>query len=264
MNLARVLYDNPLKQSGVTVAYSGTETEGFNKENAYDYKDYSTFAPQVSTTTNLDFTLATQVDIDSWGIFCQKTSNSGTFTIRLYYESSPSTYTLLDTVTSCDGKLEFNTFSSVTVAASRNIRIQFELGIGPFYVRQIMVGEYLEMESGRGGQYVGVNPPLLTQGIIQTNNVSENGAILGTNRKRDAVRSNIQLEYLTESWVRNSWEPFALHASYGRGFFYQWAPTDYSSEVVYCVADKVNAPKNMAPTPLMSVNMPMLCRQPDP
>ena len=259
-NQSRVLYDNAFKDSGVTISYSGTETDRFNKESAYDYKDFSTFQPQVSATTNLDIDLATGRTIDAWGIFIEKTDNSGTFTIDLQYESSPSVFTTLDTVTSADGKLEFNTFTSQAVASSRSIRFRFTLGTGPFYVRQLMVGEYLEFERG---QYAGINPPTLTQGVIQTNNLSENGAILGTNRKRDKVMANINLEHLTESWVRNTWEPFQLHASYGRGFFYQWNPTEYSSETVYSVAEKITPPKNMGITPLMSVNMPIICRQAD-
>ena len=200
----------------------------------------------------LDIALTTGRTIDAWGVYVEKTGNSGTFTIDLQYESSPSVYTTLDTITSSDGKLELNTFTSQAVSASRDIRLSFNCGTGPFYIRQIMIGEIMTFERG---QYSGINPPTLTQGIVQTNNLSENGAILGTNRKRDKVMTNVNLEHLTESWVRNTWEPFQLHASYGRGFFYQWNPSDYSSEVVYAIADKVNAPKNMGITPLMQVAM---------
>ena len=259
-NQGKVLYDNAFKDSGVTITYSGTETDGFNKENLYDYKDFSTFAPEVSTTTTLDIDLTTGRTIDAWGVFVEKTDNSGTFTINLQYESSPSVFTTLDTITSSDGKLELNEFSSQAISSGRAIRLEFILGTGPFYIRQIMIGEIMEFEQG---QYAGINPPTLTQGIIQTNNVSENGSILGTNRKRDKVSANIKLEYLTESWVRSTWEPFQLHASYGRGLFYQWAPTDFPSEIVYCVAEKITPAKNMSPTPFMSVTMPLLCRQAD-
>jgi hypothetical protein len=259
-NLSRVLYDNPIATASA-VSYSGTETDGFNKENAYDYKDFSLFRPEVNATTTLDFTIATGQTLNAWGVFNARTSGSGTFIMSLYYESSPSTFTFLSSGAVVNGVLFFKTFSSVTLVSGRKIRVEFEIGAGPFDVRQIMVGSYMDMERG---QYVGVNPQELTQGIIQSNNISENGAILGTNIKRVDVKSSIDLQYCTESWVRSDWEPFAVHASKGRGFFYKWNPTEYDGESVYCVASKINPPKNTSPTPLMSVSMPLICRQPDP
>ncbi|GAG23597.1 unnamed protein product, partial [marine sediment metagenome] len=151
-------------------------------------------------------------------------------------------------------------FSAVTVLGTRKIRLEFISDSTQYEIKQIFVGPKMEMERG---QYVGVNPQTLTQGIIQTNNISENGSILGTNIKRVDVKSSIDLTYLTEAWVRSTWEAFAVHASKGRSFFYQWNPDEYPLEVVFCVASKINAPKNISPTPLMSVSMPLVCRQAD-
>jgi len=215
----------------------------------------------VSATTDLDFTMPANTDIDSIGIYMQRTGNSGTCTIELYYETAPATYTLLKTISAADGKLTLETFTGVTVSSGNDIKIRFILGTGPFYVRQIMVGKRTTMEQGH---YVGVNPPTLSQGFIQTNNLSENGAILGSNVKRIDVKSKLSLNHLTETWVRSTWDPFAIHAAKGRGFFYQWNPTEYSNEVVYCVASKVGTPSNIQPTPLMAVDMDLICRQPDP
>jgi hypothetical protein len=261
MNYPRVLYDNILKSTGVTVAYGGTETSGFNKESAYDYKDFSTFQPQVNATTNLEFTMGATQQVNCWGFFAERTGNSGTFTAILYYESSPASYTTLDTITSADGKLVMNNFSQVAVLTGRVLGVQFVCGTGPFRVRQVMAGIETNMEQGH---YVGVSPPTLSQGIVQTNNLSENGSILGSNVKRIDVKNKLSLKHVTETWVRDDWNPFAIHASKGRGFFYKWNPVEYDEEVVYCVASKVDAPKNISPTPLMSVGMDLICRQPDP
>lgn len=259
-NLSKVLYENAYTQTGVTVAYSGTELDGFNKENAIDYKDFSTFQPEVSATTDLDVTVAATRDIDCWSFFNQKTGSSGTFTMTLYYESAPSVFTQLDQVTLADGNLELREFSSVEVVSGRRIRVTFTTGANPFYVRQLMIGEVMEMERG---QYSGVNPQTLVQGIVQSNNISENGSILGTNVKRIDVKSQIDLMYCTESWIRTTWNTFSNHCAVGRSFFYAWNPSQYPDEVVFCVASKINAPKNITPTPLMSVSMPIICRQPD-
>jgi len=260
-NLSRVLYDNAFYDDGATVSYTGTEIDGFNHANVYDYKDFSLFQPEASAVTAIDITLTNARDIDCWCFYNTKSGGTGLYSVNLYYETSPSTFTSLDTTAAVDGSLTFRTFTSVTVAAGMRIRIEFNMGAGPHYMKQLMVGEFMEMERG---QYAGVNPPRLTQGIVQSNNISENGAILGTSVKRVDVKSSIDLMYLTETWVRDTWDPFALHASKGRGFFYKWNPTEYGTESVYCVASKINPPKNITPTPLMSVSMPIICRQPDP
>lgn len=258
-NISEILYKS-LIHNASSVTYSGTETSGFEKENLYDYLDFSAFRPQVSATTNLDFTLSEAIPIDRWGIFAKKITSNGSCTVRLYYESSPSTYTLLDTVTDANGSLEVNSFTNTATTVGRNIRIQFEMGAGPYEFRQIMVGPVFQLERG---QYAGVNPPTLKQGVVQTNSISVNGALIGSTVKREKVTTRIEQEFLTESWARGAWEPFAGHCTKGRGFFYQWNPAQYPSEVVYCMAQKVDAPENISPTPLMRAGLTAICRQPD-
>lgn len=258
-NLSRVLYENNLVENVASVSYSGTEIDGFNKENLYDYKDFSTFKPQVSATTTMDFTLNGNATINSIGVYVAKVGAGG-LDLNLYYESSPSTYTLLEAMTNIDGELSFNEFSQVTVSSGRKIRLEFVSSSSQYEIRQIFVGPIMTLQRG---QYVGVNPQTLIQGIIQSNNISENGAILGTNVKRVAVNSSIDLQYCTEAWIRLDWDLFVQRASVGKSFFYQWNPTDYPLEVVFCVASKINPPKNTSPTPLMSVSMPIICRQAD-
>ncbi len=258
-NQSDVLHENNLAGGVTSVSYSGTEIDGFNKENLYDYKDFSTFKPQVSATTTMDFTLSGNQTIDTICVFAAKVGDTG-LDINLYYESSPSTYTLLEALTDVDGDLSWDEFNQVTVSSGRKIRLEFISDATQYEIRQIFVGPRTTFERG---QWVGVNPPTLTQGIVQSNNISENGAILGTNVKRVDVKSSIDLQYCTPSWVRNTWETFSLHASKGRSFFYSWSPDEYPDDVVFCVASKINPPKNTSPTPLMSVSMPLICRQPD-
>lgn len=260
-NLSRVLYFNYLKASLATIAYSGTETDGFNYQNCLDGKDFSTFQPESNATTNLDFTMTGAATLNTLGVFVEKTGASGAFVINLYGETSPGVFTLLDVITdSADGKLELSIFANSSISAGRKIRLQFTTGAGTYKIRNIMAGLLTEFERG---QYAGVNPTTLTQGIVQSNNISENGSILGTNVKRVDVKTSINLQYCTESWVRGTWENFAAYAAKGQSFYYQWNPSEYPDEVVFCVASKIIAPKNTTPTPLMSVSMPLICRQAD-
>ena len=258
-NQSRVLYETNLVEGVSSVAYSGTEISGFEKENAYDYLDFSTFKPQVSATTNLDFTLNADKQISSIGMFIKKVGGSG-LNIILKYESSPSTYTTLGTYNDVDGDLTFNTFGQVTVSSGRKIRLEITSDATQYEIRQIIVGPYLEFQRG---QYVGVNPPTMIQGRVLNNSISVNGALIGSTVKREKVTTRIEQEFLTESWARSSWEAFSSRASSGKGFFYQWNPSQYPSEVVYCMAQKVDAPENISPTPLMRAGLTAICRQPD-
>lgn len=258
-NQSEILYKS-LIHNASNVTYSGTETEGFEKENLTDYLDFSTFRPEVSVVTSLDFTVSEALTINRWSLFIKKEAHLGFLNIRLYYESSPSTYTLLDTVTFASGILETRTFTDTAVAVGRNIRIEFDMGSDTYDIRQIMVGPVFQLERG---QYAGVNPPTLRQGVVMNNSISVNGALLGSSVKREKVTTRIDQEFLTESWERGAWEPFAIHASRGRGFFYQWNPTEYPDEVVYCMATKVDTPENISPTPLMKAGLTAICRQPD-
>lgn len=258
-NQSVVLYENNLTEGVSSVAYSGTEISGFEKENAYDYLDFSTFKPQVSATTNLDFTMGGSQTINSIGMFIKKVGGSG-LNIVLQYESSPSTYTTLGTYNDVDGDLTFNTFGQVTVSSGRKIRLEITSDATQYEIRQLFVGPRLLFQRG---QYVGVNPPTMRQGTILNNSISVNGALIGSTVKREKITTRIEQEFLTESWARANWEQFSERASKGKGFFYQWNPTDYPDEVVYCMAQKVDAPENISPTPLMRAGLTAICRQPD-
>jgi hypothetical protein len=111
------------------------------------------------------------------------------------------------------------------------------------------------MEMQRG-QWVTATPPTLTQGIKVTNNISVNGSFLGRSIKRLERKGKIDLEHLTEAFVRDTWEPFAKHAA-TKPFIFKWSDNSaYSSEIGYCFAENIVAPRN-AGNSFMSVEMPM-------
>jgi hypothetical protein len=245
-NLARVLYNNVLRDA-TTVTYSGTETSGFEKENAKDFLDWTLFRTS-SGNTDLDYTVGANTDIDSFSIYTKTHTTANT--IALKYESSPSTFTTLQTYTATSGKLTMDSFSSVTVSSGRKIRVSFTGG--SVDVRQLWVGEYMEMQRG---QWADATSPVLNQGIKVTNSISVNGSFLGRSIKRTERSGKIMLEHLTQDWVRNTWEPFTAHAS-KRPFVYKWSPTSYPNEIGFCFAEKIVAPKNAANS-FMAVEMPI-------
>jgi len=88
-----------------------------------------------------------------------------------------------------------------------------------------------------------------------TNNIGANGSVLGRSIKRLERQGKIQLENLTATWVRDSWEPFATHAC-RYPFFFQWNSRDYSSEVAFAFAEQIEPPKHTA-NGYLAVEMPI-------
>ena len=247
-NLSKVLYSNVLRDA-TTVAYSGSETSGFEKENATDYFDWTLFRTS-SGTTNLDFTVGSDTDLDSVSVYTKTVS--GTNSITLQYESSPSVFTTLKTYSAVSGILTFDTFSGITVSSGRKIRFSI-VSATSIDIRQLWAGEYMEFQRG---QWATATPPTLTQGIKVSNNISVNGSFLGRSIKRVERSGKIMLEHLTQDWVRDTWEPFADHCTRSP-FIYLWSDnTAYSAEVGYCFAENIVAPKN-AGNSFMSVEMPL-------
>ena len=230
----KFLYDNVLR--GITPSWSGTTVSGKGPTNATDWFDWSFFEADAG---DLDFVMTSDTDIDAGCIFTA--TNTSSTTIALKYESGVSSFTTLQTWTATSGKLSLNEFSGVTVSSGRRIRLSFSGG--DINVRQLVVGEVLEAEQG---QYDNMTYPTLTGGVKTSNVVSVNGSILGRSIKRLERKGELNLEYLTASWYRANWEPFAQHAS-RFPFIYQPNPTGQPTEVAFsAVEGGVRSPKNMA------------------
>lgn len=230
----KFLWSNVLR--GITPTFSGTTVSGKGPANATDWHDWSFFTADAG---NLDFVMTSDTDIDAVSIFTRTHSTSNT--IALKYESGVSSFTTLHTYTATSGKLTLDEFTGVTVSSGRRIRLSFTGG--DVDVRQIVVGEVLEAEQG---QYDDMTYPTLTGGVKTSNVVSVNGSIIGRSIKRLERRGNLNLEFLSASWYRTNWEPFAQHAS-RYPFIYQPNPSGRPTEVAFsAVEGGVPSPSNMA------------------
>lgn len=230
----KFLWNNVLR--GITPSFSGTTVSGKAPANATDWFDWSYFTADAG---DLDYTVGADTDIDAASIFTATHSTSTT--ISLKYESGVSSFTTLKTWTATSGKLTLDEFTGVTVSSGR--RIRFSFSGGDINVRQLVVGEVLEAEQG---QYSDMTYPSLTGGVKTSNVVSVNGSIIGRSIKRLERRGNLNLEFLSASWYRTNWEPFAQHAS-RYPFIYQPNPTGQPTEVAFsAVEGGVPSPSNMA------------------
>lgn len=226
----RFLYSTLLRN--ITPTFSGTTLSGMPPISATDLMDWSYFR---ANTGNLDFVMTADTDIDAVAIYCRTAAGSNS--IVLQYESAPSTFTTLATFSSPSASMALTAFTGVTVLTGRKIRFAITAAT-TIDIRQLMVGEAVTAERG---DWAGVSPPKFLSGVKVTNNIGANGSILGRSIKRVERTGKIKLEYLTDSWVRATWEPFARYfAKYP--FFYQWDPTGHASDIALCYAEAVKPP----------------------
>jgi hypothetical protein len=245
--LPKFLYNNVLR--GITPSWSGTTVSGSPPANSIDWRDFSYFQ---ADTGNLDFTMTTDTDIDTVSAYVATFTGTGTETIVLQYESSPSTYTTLQTINPAGGKLTFDEFTGVTVSSGRKIRFVITAGTGSLLLRQLVVGEVMEAERG---QWASATNPNFYQGIQVTNTISQNGSLLGRSIKRLERNGKIQLDHLSAAWVRSTWEPFSQHmARYP--FVYSWNPRDYPTEIAWAFSQGIKAPSHTQ-NGLLSVDVPV-------
>lgn len=247
MNLGDVLWDNVLRDA--TPVESAAAASGFEVINATDWRDFTLYRPQASAYFTVTLPADRVVDTCCWFVGTAFAGSS----ITLSYESSVGVFTTLATLSTATTGLKYTTFNAVTVLATRKIKVQFNSNTGAaVYLKQITVGQRMVLPIG---EWADKTPHALNSGYVVENVISMNGSIIARNLRRVEKSGAINLEYLTESWVRAYWEPFTAHAA-RYAFLYRWNPTDYSSDIIFAVADQINPPANMMPPPLMKVSMP--------
>lgn len=244
MAIGRVLYSNVLR--GITPTFSGTTIAAKPPASAIDWQDFTYFT---SNTGNLDYTVSADTDIDAVAIYVRTVAGSNS--IELQYESSPSTFTSLKTFSAPSGTLDYEEFSGVTVSSGRKIRFVITAAT-TMDIRQLVVGEKLEFQQGA---WATVTPPIFTQGVKVTNTIGQNGSVLGRSIKRLERSGKIQLDHITDAWVRASWEPFTQHAA-RYPFIWVWDYTGHPNDVGFAYAEKIEAAQH-ASAGYLSASMPI-------
>jgi hypothetical protein len=252
MTTGRILYDSRFRDAGVVLSYEAAEVEGFEKENAVDWRDFSLF--RLATGGNFfDATLAADGDIDTFCYYIKKPVN-GDYTFKLFYESAPAVFTELTEIdTAIDPLIGMKTFDKVTVLAGRRIVVPFIDVVATEDVRQLTVGVRLDFPIG---QHQGIRPPNLRGEFVQSNNISVNGSFIGRDKVRGNIRGEIALEFLNPTtFVRDQWLDLMEHAE-RFAYFYAWDLDTYPDEVVFSWALSTPRPINSGPANKMSVSLP--------
>jgi hypothetical protein len=250
MVAAQVLWDSLMYRYRASLAYSGTAPDGFAAINAVDWRDFSIFTTSAGVTyLKVQCLAAEQIDT---AVAWAPSGGVGASTLTLEWSADDVTYTTIGVIpVATDGTITWYDFTSVTVPLNGWIRFAFT-AVSSW--RLLSVGKRLLFPIG---QWSGLNPLTLYQGIVRENVIAVNGSILGSNMRRTQKQATISLQYLDPAWVRATWNPFAIHAG-KRPFWYRWDPIGHPTEIAFASASDINAPTNDRPPPKMKVDLPIV------
>jgi hypothetical protein len=245
-----------MRYTDAFVDYQGTtEDPKYPLVNALDWRDWTLFRVKQGTT-DVVFSLPSEHTDNCFCWFFKELAATDTgFTVRLYKETSPGVFSpVMDAFDPYLAPIGMATFADTTLQAGKLYLIRFVVPTGKsLYVRQLAIGSYMSPETG---QNVGVAPPSLQQNWKTTNALSVNGSLIGRNLIRLVKEYEINLEWLSPSFITNQWKPFCTHAL-KYPFFFRWNPASYPADCMFASAKTVEAPTVSKPGRL-NAKMPVV------
>lgn len=218
-------YNNLFTASGVTVTASG-ETTDYEKENAYDWKQYDWWKHTITGISWLRASFTAAQDADYMAIYGHNLHDVGGSVKPQYSTDGGSSWNDADTAVSpTDGNAIFFSFTSVSAA---DWRAYIVTTTGSAVIAGVMIGEALTLDRD---VTAGFSPPTLSPDIESKTAVSEMGVNLGVSNIRTGVSGNIPLTNISASWVRSSLAPLIEHLNNGYPCVFAWDYTNYSDEV---------------------------------
>lgn len=129
-----------------------------------------------------------------------------------------------------------------SIRSARFLRLTFTGAAAP-RIAVVYVGLSLAMEM----QIVDPFAPIsMARETIKKTSLSRGGQFLGQAVRSNGVTGNPSFKYLTTSWVRASFMPFARSAAQGFPYFWAWNPLSYPQDVGYVWSDKDIVPQYSA------------------
>jgi hypothetical protein len=254
MTIPRILYDNRSRDPGRVLQYSGSVVPGFEPENAFDWKDFTSF--RASNLTNFDTVLDADGDVDCFCWYVHEPIDR--LIIDCQWEDGFNNFVTLAVAAIGTGfpdpLIGMKTFPKVTIPAGRKLRYTFSALSVQEDVRQLAAGVRLDSPIG---QHQGIRPPNLAGEFIQSNVESVGGSFIGRDKIRQQISSEIELEFLDpQIFVRDLWVPLLEHAE-RYAFFYAWDLDGHPQEIVYAWSRGNPRPLNTGPAGKMSVSLPI-------
>jgi hypothetical protein len=141
-------------------------------------------------------------------------------------------------------------FAAQTYSA---VRLKLYSGSAAPEAAVVYVGKLLVMQRRL---YVGHTPITLNRSVQVVSGQSESGNYLGRIVTGSSLSTSASFTFLTPSWYRDNFEPFAK-ASETVPFFWAWRPLQYPSETGFAWRTGDISPSNQLPNGMMQVDFEM-------
>lgn len=256
--LPRVLYERLIRPDNVTVS-GATLVEGFNPEHAVDLQDFTLWRVEPSTPGGvvvIEAVVPVSRVIDTACLWLANDSSTSIGLIQAFAETTPGAFSQVGLNLSADRDTPQMTrggLGPVTVIAGGRVRFVFGAVSASFDVRQIGIGRAFEPPLGQRG---GLNPPTLPQGVVRTVSIARDGSFIASSVKRVTRQHSLELEYMTEAFVRDELVPLAEHMQ-TNAFWYAWDYDRFPDEIAFSICEDVVPITNMDRAPYMMVTYPL-------
>jgi len=234
MSKVRIGYDNHLENLQSYVMTSGTEDASNLFANCIDNNIYDWFGVTSTAGAIIDVTFASNVSASYVGLY----RGVGITKVTIYYRSPDDTSWI-------EAGHKFTTgtqpiYFDFSKASSSKWRFEFT-ATTTITIADLRLGEYLTSEQG---VYIGYSSPYLSRRVDYKTNKSDSGLPVGRSIKSQGYRNTLNLEFMTDSWVRSDLLPFIKHAEQ-KPFYMVWNVSEYPDEVAYSVTDgNIAAPRH--------------------
>jgi hypothetical protein len=243
-------FDNVFLQAGATVSTS-SEAVGFEKENAYDNRQYDWWKPTSTGAHWLKSALAAPYSCSYgavWGHNLHEVGGSFKF------QHSPDNSNWTDahaSVAPTDGRVQVVVFAAVS---RQYWRVLVTTTTGASIIAGVQIGAYLELS--RGIQ-AGMSAFALAEDIESKTAMSESGVLLGVSVRSRGVSGSINMSTLDPAWVRSDLVDLIDHLNAGKPCVFSWAPIDYPAECLLAWKGKEKiSPPTYSSALFMSFDLP--------
>jgi len=245
LNHARILYDNLLLSSAVTISTGATGTNVLIPNTAQRW----TF----SATGNIKFVLPDNFDIDTVCIGAHNLSSGG-YTVQAFYRITDGG--TLTSLTASKSPVNDNAimFHIPAAVSAKVIEIYTTAGSGAGYIGSIYAGVALQMQRPF---YSGHSPITLSASTTYFSSRSESGAFIGREIRKREYQTSAAWKNITDSWYRDYFQPFVLSAK-TLPFYFAWNLLEHPTDVAYCITNADISPSYQGNRDLMQVGFDMI------
>lgn len=223
--MSAIAYKNLFTTTGVTVTAS-TQAAGFEKENAYDYKQYDWWKPTATGDSWIKVAFAAIQAADYVAIWGHDLSSHAA-TYKLQHSDDDITYSdAFAAVTPTDNETIYKEFTS---SSHKYWRLLINAAATLPSIAGVQIGQTTTLETGLG---TGLAIPAISPEVGSKTAMSELGVNLGASVKRTGVKGNIQMMNLSPAWVRSDLQPLIAHLNNGYPAVFAWNPASYPAETL--------------------------------